>query len=117
MSIVKRVALAVLGLVVALAGMLSWSLENEYGSGLNFSLSGHPGGKWVVSEIDEQKGTSVVAFEGSQEEAAAYTAERRSAGKSFLLPGLIIAAGVLMFAAAIGWPLLRRFHRRDGSVR
>lgn len=106
MTVVGRVALVVVGLIIAFAGTVAWSLENEYGSGLNFSLSSTAGGNWVVSQIDEQGGTSSVVFEGSQEEATAYTEEQRAAGESFLVPGLVIAAGVLVVAVAVFWPLL-----------
>ena len=110
-----RVALGVLGLVVVLVGLLTWSLESEYGSGLNFSMSNTAGGEWVVSEIDEHAGTSEVVFTGSQEEASAYTDQRRSDGVSLLLPGLMIGAGALMVVIAGLWPALLRLRRRDGA--
>jgi hypothetical protein len=115
MSIFGRVALAVVGVIVVFVGFVAWSLEDEYGSGLNFSLSSRAGGPWIVSEVDGQNGTSVVRFEGSQEDATAYMEERRSAGENFLIPGLVIVGGAILIVVAIFWPHFSRFRSRGGA--
>lgn len=115
MSLKRRAGLAVVGLLVLLVGWAARDIEAEYGSGLNFSIFNAAGGDFVVSEVDEQRGTSTVVFSGSQEEAAAYTDKRRSDGVNQLLPSLVIGTGVLILAFAIVGPLLLRLRRPDGS--
>lgn len=101
MSTVGRVGLVVVGLVVVFGGMVAWSFEDEYGSNTNFAVQGPPGGNVVVLAVDEQAGTNTPVFEGPEEEGLAYIEQRRSVGKDFLVPGLVIAAGALLVLAAL----------------
>src|SRR5262245_21317150 len=109
-----RIGIAVLGIVVVLIGLFAWSIENEYGSGLNFTLEGEPGGTTVVYE--DQTGRTPV-FEGTQEEAFAYMDRRRSAGESFVIPAVIITVGAaIVLLAFVPWRRLRSGARDDAST-
>lgn len=58
-------------------------------------------GNVVVLEVDEQSGTNTPVFEGPEEEALAYIEQRRSVGKDFLAPGLVVAAGAPLVLTAV----------------
>jgi hypothetical protein len=89
-----RVLVGVIGVVVALAGLLWWALESEYGSGLNFEVVG-AGDAATVYEVDESAARTSV-FEGTEEEALAYIERRQGEGENLLFPGLVIGAGALL---------------------
>ncbi len=89
------------GLVVALVGWFAWSIEQEYGSGTNFYLEMKPGHMVVVYDVDEQAGTRSPVFEGSSQDAEAYMERRRAEGESFVIPGLIIAFGVVLVVVGL----------------
>jgi hypothetical protein len=108
-----RLLLACIGLVTAFVGYVAWGIEDEYGSGTNFSLEVDgegPDAHTIVYDVIEQPpGGRVKVFEGTQEDAFAYMDRRRSAGESFVVPGLIIGLGaVLLLAALLPRPRLRR---------
>jgi hypothetical protein len=92
MSRFVRIVLIVLGLVAVLGGMAAWAIEDEYGSGLNYSLVPRDDRTYVY---EEQAGEEPV-FVGSRDEAFEYMEQRRAAGESFVLPGAIIAAGAIL---------------------
>lgn len=99
-----HVAVGVLGVLVVLVGLGVWSLESEYGSGLNFSVVSE-GTVHRVLEVDEQapepEDRFTVVFEGTEEEASAYIEQRRAEGANFVIPGLIIGVGALLVIAAL----------------
>ena len=84
-----RIVLIGVGLLSVLGGVFAWTIEEEYGSGLDFSTR-PTGGQIAVYEA--QAGEEPV-FVGARDEAFEYMEQRRAAGESFLLPGAIIAAG------------------------
>jgi len=104
LSKAARVAVGVLGGLVVLVGLGVWSLESEYGSGLNFSTESD-GTVHRVFEVDEQapepEDRFTVVFEGTEEEALAYIEQRRADGTNLVFPGLIVGAGALMVIAAL----------------
>jgi hypothetical protein len=92
MSRRARIVLIVLGLVVVLGGLFAWTVENEYGSGLDFSLRPRDG----QTAVYEAQAGSEPVFVGSRDEASEYMEQRRAAGESFVVPGAIIAAGAIL---------------------
>lgn len=101
------------GVLVVVVGLFAWSLEDTYGSGLNFTIQPGPGNLVSVFEEDEGVGRPAdfegtpgrrAVFEGTTAEARDYTERRRAAGKSFVLPGAIIAVGsALIVLALVRW--------------
>ena len=87
-----RIVLIVLGLLVVVGGLVAWDIEDEYGSGLDFSMMPRDG---QTAVFDAQAGQEPV-FVGSRDEAFEYMERKRSAGESFVLPGAIIAAGAVV---------------------
>jgi hypothetical protein len=92
MSRRARIVLIVLGLVVVLGGLFAWTVENEYGSGLDFSLRPRDG----QTAVYEAQAGSEPVFVGSRDEASEYMEQRRAPGESFVVPGAIIAAGAIL---------------------
>jgi hypothetical protein len=84
MSRRTRTALIVGGLVAALAGLFAWTIEDQYGSGLDFSLRPRDGQ------------TAVYEAQAGSEPVSEYMEQRRAAGESFVVPGAIIAAGAIL---------------------
>ena len=72
-----------LGLVAVLGGLVAWSIEDEYGSGLNYSLVPRDGRSYVY---EEHAGSEPVFVE-SRDEAFEYIEQTRAGGESFVLPG------------------------------
>ena len=109
----SRVAVGAFGVLVLVVGLGLWSYEREYGSGLNFA--GESDGEVVrVYEVNEQfpdaegnPGTKLV-FEGTEEEASEYMAQRRAERTNYLVPGLVIVFGALVVIAALIQP--RKVH-------
>jgi len=104
LSRAARLAVGVLGGLVVLVGLGVWSLESEYGSGLNFSTESD-GTVHRVFEVDEQapepEHRFTVVFEGTEEEALAYIEQRRAEGTNLVIPGLIIGVGALIVIAGL----------------
>jgi hypothetical protein len=107
LSTPKRVGIIVFGVVIGLAGITAWGLEQDAGGGWNAgSIEGEPGGAYTVYEVDEndQGGTEepvrIVVFSGTEEDARAYF-DSRSQKKSFVVPGLMIAAGAALIIVAV----------------
>jgi hypothetical protein len=92
MSRRARIVLIVLGLVVVLGGLFPWTVEDEVGSGLDFSLRPRDG---QTAVYEAQAGGQPV-FVGSRDGASEYMERRRAAGESFVVPGTIIAAGAIL---------------------
>jgi hypothetical protein len=84
--------LVVVGLLPVLGGVFSWTIEDEYGSGLDFSTTPRDG---QIAVYEAQAGEEPV-FVGSRDEAFEYMEQRRAAGESSLLPGAIIATGAIV---------------------
>jgi hypothetical protein len=105
MSRFARIGLIVLGLVAVLGGLAAWSIEDSYGSGLDYSLMPKDGRTYVY---EEQVGEEPV-FVGSRDEAFEYMEQRRTAGESFVLPGAMIATGAIL--AVVGAIANRRTKR------
>jgi hypothetical protein len=87
-----RIVLIVVGLVAVLGGVFAWTIEDESGSGLDFSTRPEDG---QTAVYQAQAGEEPV-FVGSRDEAFEYMEQRRAAGESFALPGAIIAAGAIV---------------------
>ncbi len=96
-----RILLVLVGLAVVMVGWFSWSLEQEYGSGTNFGLEIKPDDTVVVYDVDEQAGTRSPVFEGSSQDAEAYMERRRAEGESFVIPGLVVALGVVLVVVGL----------------
>jgi hypothetical protein len=97
MSRSVRIVLIVLGLLVLLGGAFAWSVEGEYGSRLDFSTKPRDG---QTAVFEAQSGEEPV-FVGSRDEVFEYMEERRAAGESFVVPGAIIAVGVILLAVGV----------------
>ena len=94
-----RVTLVAVGLVVLLVGWVS-TISAEYVSGTDFTMESH-GGTAIVYAVDEQAQhieghpMQVPVFEGSGEEALAYT-EQESGDSDFSGPHTLMIVGVLL---------------------
>lgn len=98
--------------MVVLAGLFAWSIEDEYGSGLNYMVEQGPE-TWTVYEVSEGESAGRrVVFEGPPEEAQAYMERERAARESFVVPGLIIAAGALLLVIGL-LPIRRRRQQQE----
>jgi hypothetical protein len=105
MSRFFRIGLIVLGLVAVLGGLVAWSIEDEYGSGLDYSLMPRDGSTYVY---EEHAGEEPV-FVGSRDEVFEYMEQQRAAGESFVLPGAIIVAGAIVaIVGAFGGRMTQR---------
>ncbi len=69
--------------------MYMWAVESEYGADLNYTIVIEDG----VATVFEETAGDVGQFD-SNEEALAYTEQQRAAETNYLLPGLVIAAGI-----------------------
>jgi hypothetical protein len=59
-----------LGVVLVLVGVVSWAVEDVYGSGTNFLVAVDPDGSATV--YDDGDSGRVVVFEGTEEQAREY---------------------------------------------
>ncbi len=89
MSRRARVGLVLLGFLVLLTGLFLWSVESEYGAELNYTIVIEDG----TATVFEETAGEVAQFE-SNDEAVAYTEQKRAEGANYLLPGLVIASGI-----------------------
>jgi hypothetical protein len=96
----QRIGLVVLGVIVVFAGLVAWTVEDQYGHGLDFTLEG----RFVY-----ETGVDRPVFEGSAEEAREYMERRRAAvERDFVVPGVVIVLGVaLVIASFLPWQKLR----------
>lgn len=108
-----RVGVAIFGLMVVLVGLVVWDFTQEYGSGLNFAMEG-AGDSVTVYEVDEQRGVQTPVFQGSGVDALAFTERRRAEETSYLVPALIIGAGVVLVIVA--FIPIRQIGRNSSSV-
>ncbi len=92
MSRTVRIGLIVLGVVAVLGGIVAWSIEDEHGSGLDYSTRPSDGD---VAVFEASAGAEPV-FVGSRDEASDYMEQERNARGSFVMPGAIIAAGAIL---------------------
>ena len=97
-----RVAPVAFGVVVVFVGLFGWAIEDTYGHGLNFTIAEEGG---VATVYEEQTGETPL-FSGTNEEALDYVERRQATGKNFVLPGAIIAVGVVL--VLVGLFLRRR---------
>lgn len=107
MSRRARIVLIVLGVIAVLGGVFAWTIEDEIGSGLDFSTRPRDG---QTAVYEAQAGEEPV-FVGSRDEAFEYMEQRRAAGESFVLPGAIIAVGAIL--VVVGAFAGRRTKRTD----
>jgi hypothetical protein len=88
------------GALVLLVGLVSRGLEQEYGSGLNFSMEFLPSGSLGLEPDSPTRvyeaGSREAVFEGTFKDAIAYTNQQRRENTDLLVPNLIIASGVLV---------------------
>jgi alkanesulfonate monooxygenase SsuD/methylene tetrahydromethanopterin reductase-like flavin-dependent oxidoreductase (luciferase family) len=101
MSRANKITLVVLGSFVLFMGVVLWTAEDQYGHGLDFTLKG----RFVY-----EAGTDAPVFEGSPEEAREYMERERAEGeRNFVMPGLVIAAGLAaVIAAFLPWHAMWR---------
>jgi hypothetical protein len=65
------------------------------GSGTDFFVKTEGDDSVVVYDVNEEREQArTKVFQGTMQEAAAYIERRRAEGESFLIPGLVIVAGV-----------------------
>lgn len=102
MPLLLRGILVVLGLTLGFAGIIAWSFEAEYGAGTNHVIE-CDGDECSLYNVDEQTGTKELLLVGTQEEVDAYAEERRTTGRDFTIPILLIVVGVISLAAGV-WP-------------
>ena len=106
-SVVMRIILAILGVIALVVGVAAWSLETEYGGEGPGSMEMLPDGTVRVYDVDEQitdaegHPAPVLVFEGTQEEADAWVEQRRSEGRSYLIPVLILSVGAVLGVGAV----------------
>ena len=96
MSKRARTGLVLLGVLVLLTGLFLWSIESEYGADLNYTIVIEDG----TATVSEETAGEVAQFD-SNEEAVAYTEEKRAEGANYLLPGLVIAAGAALVVVGL----------------
>lgn len=102
--------LAVIGVLLFLGGLVAVGIEEEYGSGLDFSLDSRPDGVVVVYESTEQEPAPREVFRGSEDEAMEFVEQRRESRENTVLPALVAAVGaVVLVVGLIGW-------RRDATA-
>ena len=110
MSRTVRVVLILLGLVIVYGGLAAWSIEDQYGSGLDYSLMPRDGG---IHVFETSAGAEPV-FVGSRAEAFEYMERQRAARESFVIPGGFIAAGAVL--VIVGAFAGRRTERPKGAA-
>lgn len=104
MSRPGRIVLIALGLVTVLGGVLAWTVEDESGSGLDFSTKPRD----EQTAVYEAQAGSEPVFVGTRDEAFEYMERRRAAGESFVVPGAVIAVGaILVIVGAFAGPRSR----------
>jgi len=91
-----RTGLVLLGILVLLTGLFLWVMESEYGADLNFSIVYED----QTATVYEESAGQVAQFD-SNEEAVAYTDERRAEATNYLLPGLVISAGAVLVVVGL----------------
>lgn len=109
MSRTVRIVLIVLGIVTVLGGLVAWSIENSYGSGLDYSTKPSDG---RIQVFEASSGADPV-FVGSREEASEYMEQQRAGRESFVIPGAIIVAGAIL--VIVGAFAGRRAERPKGA--
>jgi hypothetical protein len=109
MSRAVRIGLIVLGVVAVLGGIFAWSVEDSYGSGLDYSTKPSDGD---VAVFESSAGAEPV-FVGSRDEALDYMDQQRIARESFVIPGAIIASGAIL--VIVGAFAGRRSERPDAG--
>jgi hypothetical protein len=92
MSRAVRIVLIALGVVAVLGGLFAWTVEDESGSGLDFSTEPRDG----QTAVYEAQAGSEPVFVGTRDEAFEYMERRRAAGESFMVPGAVIAVGAIL---------------------
>jgi hypothetical protein len=92
MSRAVRIGLIVLGVLAVLGGIFAWSIEEAYGSGLDYSMRPSDG---EVAVFEASAGADPV-FVGSRDEAFDYMEQQRNARESFVIPGATIATGAIL---------------------
>ena len=87
-----RVMLVVVGVVLVLAGLVAWGLEQEYGGDPDRPeyVIAHEAGRPV-----QVLGEFGVVFEGTQEEVDAWLEEQRGS-RDFTVPILLIVGGAVV---------------------
>ncbi len=102
-----RITMAILGVLTILAGSAAWSFETEYGGDGPGEIEHLADGTERVYDINDQQVDDeghqlrTLVFEGTPQEVEAYVEERRSEGRSYLIPGLMIAVGAVLLVGAV----------------
>ena len=104
MSRIGRIVLIALGLAAVLGGVFAWTVEDESGSGLDFSTEPSDG---QIAVYEAETGSEPV-FVGTRDEAFEYMERRRAAAESFVVPGAIIAVGAILVVVGALAGLRRR---------
>lgn len=102
-----RITLGMVGVLAVVVGMGAWSLETEYGGDGPGEIEHLADGTERAYDINEREVDDdghqlrTLVFEGTPEEVEAYVEQRRSEGRSYVIPGLIIGLGVVLILAAV----------------
>jgi hypothetical protein len=96
MSRGARIGLVLLGVLVLLTGLFLWAMESEYGADLNYTIVIEDG----TATVFEETAGEVAQFD-SNDEAVAYTEQKRAEGANYLLPGLVITSGIALLVLGL----------------
>jgi len=106
-TLATRLTVFALGVLTVLVGLVAWSLETEYGGNpVAGSESTGDGGERVFdldeTRLDNQgQPITTIVFEGTPAEAAEFIRRRHEEGRSYAIPGLVIAVGGIAMVVAI----------------
>jgi hypothetical protein len=102
-----RITLGVLGVLTVLVGTAAWSFETEYGGNGPGEIQHLADGTERVYDVSEQEvddhghPVRTLVFEGTPAEVEAYIEQRRSEGRNYLIPSLIVAVGAVLIIGAL----------------
>jgi anthranilate phosphoribosyltransferase len=102
-----RIILGIIGVLAVVVGMGAWSFETEYGGDGPGEIEHLADGTEKVYDINDQEVDDeghqlrTLVFEGTPAEVEAYLEARRNEGRNYLIPALIIGAGVVLILAAL----------------
>jgi len=102
-----RIILGIIGVLAVVVGMGAWSFETEYGGDGPGEIEHLADGTEKVYDTNDQEVDDeghqlrTLVFEGTPAEVEAYLEARQNEGRNYLIPALIIGAGVVLILAAL----------------